>query len=248
MVSPHAALLFIYGPYASIFRLIMEFFPNAETEKWKIQYNSSQILSLRDLLVFHPGQMVKQGGYIPGYILELQLYEDIVSVAIWAFCLILFCGYSLAQKFRPHTLTIIEETYSAHLCHYQMTVKDSDIVDSDEHKNKHNSDEDEVDPKCDKLLLPICACCNGNNKGQSSRMVDASCVICLSRYVEGDTVVWSSNKECVHAFHKHCVMKWIMLQISRNGRKEKPVCPYCRRVFVSLKRSEKNKIRNCLRI
>lgn len=225
MISPHEALLFIYGPYASIFRLAMEFFPNMVGEKWKIQDNSSQILSFRDLIVYYPGQATHQKGYMPGYILELQLYEDIVSVTIWTLFLFLYFGYSLAQKFRKSTLTIIEDIYSSHLCDYQMTVKDPDIVD-------------ECDSKYGKLLLPTCAC-----KNQRSRMVDASCVICLSRYVEGDTVVWSSNKECVHAFHKKCVMKWIMLQISRNGRKRKPVCPYCRRAFVSLRRSEENKIK-----
>ena len=45
------------------------------------------------------------------------------------------------------------------------------------------------------------------------------CQICLTEYCEGDVVCWSPNEECVHAFHKECMLDWTV----RNPR-----CPVCR--------------------
>jgi len=45
------------------------------------------------------------------------------------------------------------------------------------------------------------------------------CSICLSTYDEGEEICWSPNPQCSHAFHKDCIVEWLM------RHKE---CPNCR--------------------
>jgi len=52
-----------------------------------------------------------------------------------------------------------------------------------------------------------------------------TCSICLSDYEVGDIVCWSSNKDCRHAFHKECIMDWVI----RNQN-----CPCCRLPYVEI--------------
>jgi hypothetical protein len=48
------------------------------------------------------------------------------------------------------------------------------------------------------------------------------CSICLEEYALGDSISWSKNQKCVHAFHTSCIKEWLE-QINREGR-----CPVCR--------------------
>jgi hypothetical protein len=58
------------------------------------------------------------------------------------------------------------------------------------------------------------------------REVPIECSICLCEYTVGSDVVWSSNPQCEHVFHKNCIEQWLMKQ------REGPLCPCCRRDFV----------------
>lgn len=49
------------------------------------------------------------------------------------------------------------------------------------------------------------------------------CDICLTDYEVGDQVCFSPNDDCIHAFHKDCILDWTM----RN-----PNCPVCRRNYI----------------
>ena len=57
------------------------------------------------------------------------------------------------------------------------------------------------------------------------RIVSASCAICLLSYTPGCYITWASNDECLHVFHRDCILMWLL-------KKEEPVCPCCRRDFV----------------
>lgn len=63
----------------------------------------------------------------------------------------------------------------------------------------------------------------------SSRLVPPTCAICLVSYSPGCYVSWSSNPDCIHAFHRDCILMWLL-------KKEEPLCPCCRREFVSSSR------------
>ncbi len=52
-----------------------------------------------------------------------------------------------------------------------------------------------------------------------------TCSICLSDYEVGDFVCWSRNKDCTHAFHKDCIVDWLL----RNQN-----CPCCRLPYAEL--------------
>jgi Ring finger domain len=59
------------------------------------------------------------------------------------------------------------------------------------------------------------------------RTVPGTCSICLSPYVVGDAISWSSvaSSTCLHAFHTDCILAWL-------AKKEAPhVCPVCRQEF-----------------
>lgn len=60
------------------------------------------------------------------------------------------------------------------------------------------------------------------------RTVPNCCAVCLCTYKEGETIVWSSNGNCQHAFHNECVMEWLIKM--QNGTP----CPCCRQEFTDL--------------
>ena len=57
------------------------------------------------------------------------------------------------------------------------------------------------------------------------RTVSDTCAICLCQYEDGDTIVWSSNIDCQHAFHEDCILTWLT-------KKDDPLCPFCCQNFV----------------
>jgi hypothetical protein len=56
-----------------------------------------------------------------------------------------------------------------------------------------------------------------------------ACDICLLEYRVGDDVAWSPNLECTHAYHKDCVLDWLV---------RKPSCPNCRSDFLKGKQDD----------
>jgi hypothetical protein len=57
------------------------------------------------------------------------------------------------------------------------------------------------------------------------------CVICLEQYRAGDVVVWSTNQDCEHVFHRHCIVKYFD-KIQRKVA-ETP-CPCCRAKYTDM--------------
>jgi hypothetical protein len=62
------------------------------------------------------------------------------------------------------------------------------------------------------------------------------CAICLTSYTVGDTVVWSSNPECRHAFHEECLLQWLV-----HSKQEGTPCPCCRQSFTDLETFRKKR-------
>jgi hypothetical protein len=68
-------------------------------------------------------------------------------------------------------------------------------------------------------LLPSC---------RSYRQVPNCCAVCLCPYEVGETVVWSSNPLCQHAFHQDCMLDWL------TKMQDGTPCPCCRQDFTDL--------------
>jgi hypothetical protein len=49
------------------------------------------------------------------------------------------------------------------------------------------------------------------------------CAICLVEYQDGDEVSWSHNISCDHAFHRDCIIEWLLTSNE---------CPCCRRNYL----------------
>lgn len=49
------------------------------------------------------------------------------------------------------------------------------------------------------------------------------CSICLSSYIKGDEVAWSTNLSCPHEYHRECIQNWLMSHED---------CPMCRNIFL----------------
>ncbi|EJK75922.1 hypothetical protein THAOC_02336 [Thalassiosira oceanica] len=60
---------------------------------------------------------------------------------------------------------------------------------------------------------------------EESRFLPPTCAICLTAYQPQCYVSWSPNKECQHAFHRDCILTWLLKQ-------DEPLCPCCRRPFI----------------
>ena len=54
---------------------------------------------------------------------------------------------------------------------------------------------------------------------------NSTCAICLCTYGAGQSIVWSSNRMCIHVFHHDCMKQWIEKRADGD-------CPCCRRQFV----------------
>lgn len=52
---------------------------------------------------------------------------------------------------------------------------------------------------------------------------DITCDICMLEFRVGDEIAWSPNVNCDHAFHKDCILEWLV---------RKPTCPICRQDYV----------------
>ena len=50
------------------------------------------------------------------------------------------------------------------------------------------------------------------------------CSICLDNYKVGNEVVWSTNPNCVHVYHKECMLTWLC-------KFGEGCCPICRESF-----------------
>jgi hypothetical protein len=59
-------------------------------------------------------------------------------------------------------------------------------------------------------------------------LVFNGCAICLDTYKAGEFVVWSSNTECQHAFHRDCILDCF---VNLKDDDMTP-CPCCRQDFV----------------
>jgi len=109
-----------------------------------------------------------------------------------------------------------------------IVVKEENLV-----RNENFSKEDDIFDESEyKLLLPSreSRCDNKNDieKGSTNsnkRCISGECVICLAPYRIDETVIWSPNKLCTHAYHKDCILTWL----SKKGVYE---CPCCRNDFV----------------
>jgi hypothetical protein len=62
----------------------------------------------------------------------------------------------------------------------------------------------------------------------NGRSVPNCCAVCLASYEVNDSVVWSLNQDCKHAFHEECVTDWLIKMQDGNP------CPCCRAEFVDV--------------
>ena len=62
-----------------------------------------------------------------------------------------------------------------------------------------------------------------------SRLVPNCCAVCLCPYEVGETLAWSSNTSCRHAFHQDCVLEYLC-----KVQEVDCPCPCCRGTFVEL--------------
>lgn len=139
----------------------------------------------------------------------------------------------------------IEENATAPLS-FSSSINMSTKQEALENKNEGGEDND-VDDECDAGHIRI-------QGGQ--RLVPNCCAICLSHYEIGETIVWSSNTDCRHAFHEECITDWLVkLHVQQPsppnppGTTTTPVvvvttpCPCCRQEFTILEEEEEENSR-----
>lgn len=112
------------------------------------------------------------------------------------------------------------------LCSFQ-TVKEEDLIEDDpyNHPEEKNTKIDDVETGSLED--------HGQLKLGNGNLVPNCCAICLTSYDVDDVVVWSSNEACAHAFHRDCVVGWLVKM-----QPETP-CPCCRQEFTDLENVRK---------
>lgn len=68
------------------------------------------------------------------------------------------------------------------------------------------------------------------------RTVPNCCAVCLCSYEERETIVWSSNRACKHAFHEECVIEWLIKM------QDGTPCPCCRQEFTDVDKSRQKSL------
>ena len=106
--------------------------------------------------------------------------------------------------------------------------KEMDQKDEADKSNVLLCEEIEFDNEPKEIYLPASA---------SSLKVPNCCAICLCSYDINDTVIWSCNKDCGHAFHDECIIPWLV-------KNQSGECPCCRRQFTDLPPPGEDKNKN----
>lgn len=101
-----------------------------------------------------------------------------------------------------------------------MTVASNDILPT---ADETDGEEDSVRNSC--LILPR------SEKHYGTTHVPGNCVICLDSYRPNDVVVWSSNPDCQHAFHRDCALRYL---IRIHKKVAMTPCCVCRCQFTDL--------------
>jgi len=81
--------------------------------------------------------------------------------------------------------------------------------------------------------IPVAKAYCGGKPSLSSeaklRTVAGMCTVCLEQYRVGESVVYSPNPACQHAFHANCILEWLK---TRKSSCADQLCPCCRQCFV----------------
>jgi hypothetical protein len=101
----------------------------------------------------------------------------------------------------------------------------SDIENGHRSEGVGVSCQDEVEESDETLLLP-----RTKNLHRYSHVPNC-CAICLERYECGQTVAWSPNQHCSHAYHQDCIIVYILARKSTEDEGTVP-CPTCRECFI----------------
>jgi hypothetical protein len=92
-------------------------------------------------------------------------------------------------------------------------------IEHNEHNHAENCSIKKHRRKCDIVVRTLARTLSANQDYAQP----TTCDICLLDYEVGEEVAWSTNEGCIHAFHKECIVDWLL----RN-----PKCPLCRRDYV----------------
>jgi hypothetical protein len=66
---------------------------------------------------------------------------------------------------------------------------------------------------------------------ESGAIKSDCCAICLVEYEDGDEISWSHNSSCGHAFHRDCIIEWLLTSDE---------CPCCRRNYLLFSNENEN--------
>eukprot|EP00751_Fragilariopsis_kerguelensis_P029903 CAMPEP_0170928984 /NCGR_PEP_ID=MMETSP0735-20130129/14550_1 /TAXON_ID=186038 /ORGANISM="Fragilariopsis kerguelensis, Strain L26-C5" /LENGTH=136 /DNA_ID=CAMNT_0011330051 /DNA_START=189 /DNA_END=599 /DNA_ORIENTATION=- len=97
---------------------------------------------------------------------------------------------------------------------------DGDGGIKDDHKKHHKNDSNETIEEADYSCFDV----EGDIRDRGT-----TCDICILEFEVGDKVAWSPNLDCIHTFHKDCILDWLM---------RKPTCPNCRLDYLKRKNDE----------
>jgi len=106
---------------------------------------------------------------------------------------------------------------------------------NDIESGKAKDDESQSQSDAERMACQTAVVCNPIEVGplSSCESSDSSsrqcCSICMEAFHVGESVSWSADPDCGHAFHHDCISEWLL------RHKE---CPYCRCTFLPVDRED----------
>jgi hypothetical protein len=122
-------------------------------------------------------------------------------------------------------------------CTQQTVSKDDILLEEDADDEEEEQEYFDSDLYKGQLRLPRIPTAAAAVTTSSTMMTNATslvpncCVICLEEYQPGSIVVWSTNPDCEHAFHRDCIVKYFD-KIQR--RVADTPCPCCRAKYTDM--------------
>ena len=124
-------------------------------------------------------------------------------------------------------MNVISHACSNHISFSRLFVPSFQVVSQEDLKPS-----DDVDEICEQdieniengfglLIIP-------GRVAPQTETVPNNCAVCLEAYEPGETVVWSGNPKCNHAFHQGCITACLV-----KVKDGSTPCPMCRQDFTS---------------
>eukprot|EP00567_Pseudictyota_dubia_P018095 CAMPEP_0197436886 /NCGR_PEP_ID=MMETSP1175-20131217/4238_1 /TAXON_ID=1003142 /ORGANISM="Triceratium dubium, Strain CCMP147" /LENGTH=264 /DNA_ID=CAMNT_0042966277 /DNA_START=260 /DNA_END=1054 /DNA_ORIENTATION=+ len=173
----------------------------------------------------------RQLGATMGQYIAFQVFRILLPLVIFVFCF--WChdrrrgSDARGGQIFPPTVELTQEQIAAQEEDRKTMLKETLVF-----KGVVETDEEAPTPSSKEVVKGDIYIPSTSSVPVSTRLMEdpfaedeaPTCPICMVEYEEGDTICWSPNPECTHAFHWECISQWLL---------KHDECPQCRNNYLN---------------